>query len=659
MQAADRRDNAGRRVARRPFVSRPGRCSPRRKCPPPPACRLLLVACCIFLALLPSSHARAAQAQGDSDATVSATLLDPSVDAGETTQYRVTVDNGNADRPPNPPVVDGLTFTYLGPQQQYSFNAVNGRFTRHSTVTYNYSVQTTRSGHFTIPGLDVSVGGATLRTLPVALAVEDAGAPAATPPGQTTTAELLILKKTAYIGESFPAELRTYFGLNVNILAFAEEPILSGEGFSVQKFTPPRQGQTVLEGVRYRAAVYRTAVTGVKTGTLSVGPVDTMPTVQLQTTPGRRRHRGNSNGGIFGDDDDSPFNQFFGGSGLRMQPPQQIKVTAPPVKVEILPLPPGKPDGFSGGIGQFKLEAEAEPRRAQAGDPVTVRLILTGQGNFPRVNAPVLTDDKGLRTYPATAQFKADDDVGLSGTKTFEQVIIADGPRTSLPAYHFDYLDPATGKYVALDTAPIPVQIAGNAVPPPPAVSTAPATAATETPAATPTPTPRAAQDILYIRNDPGRAESRDAFLPIYRTRAFWLAQAVPLAALLLAGAFLVARARARNESARRQAALQRQQGELQRALRRETTSRRDFYTAATRLAQLRAAGGRPDDRLSAAEIVRTRTLDPQTASSVQDIFHRHDELAYSGGKIAEEPVPADERRTVLATLETLGKNGR
>ena len=71
------------------------------------------------------------------------------------------------------------------------------------------------------------------------------------------------------------------------------------------------------------------------------------------------------------------------------------------------------------------------------------------------------------------------------------------------------------------------------------------------------------------------------------------------------------------------------------------------------------AAAGRPDASPSAQEICRDRNLDSQTAESVEEIFRRHDELAYSGGPAAQEPVPPDERHGVLAVLETLGRNPR
>ena len=379
-----------------------------------------------------------------------------------------------------------------------------------------------------------------------------------------------------------------------------------------------------------------------------------MPIVQVPPPPAHHSH---SRRGVFGDDEDDDLLDRMMGSVMNLGPPQQIKLTAPAVSVDILPLPPGKPDDFSGGIGDFHLEAEATPRRAQAGDPVTVRLVLTGQGNFPRVNAPTLADATGLRTYPATSQFKADDDVGLSGTKTFEQVVVSGGPRDALPAYHFNYLDPATGKYVSLDTAPVAVKIEGSAAPAP-AASAAPALAAS-TPAPTPTLTPRPAQDILYIRNDPGPARRRADFLPLYRRPAFWWAQLLPLAALLGTAGLLGLRARGRNEMARQQADLRRQRGQLQRALRQETTNRRDFYTAAARLALIQTAETHGNERLSPVEIAQARGLDSRTADSVREIFHRYDELAYSGGQVAQEIIPSAERQSVLATLESLAKNGR
>ena len=613
--------------------------------------RLALLAClCAWLTLAGGSLLRAASA---GNATVTASLADPSVETGQPTEYRIDVVGGHADRPPPAPEVPGLSLAFAG--KSYSFQFDSNTLTKTDTTSYIYTVETTRDGRFVIPGQEVQVNGQTFRTAPVTLTVGDNGGGTGGAANRQVFVELLIPKKIAYLGESVPVEVRTYFAPGVPA-QLTPDLVLNGEGFSVAKFTPQKEvSAQAVDGVNYRVAASKSAVTGLRIGTLAVGPVEVDPIVQLPRPRPRRRTRSNDPLDLF-------FNNNFG--GMNLQPAQQIKLLADPVPVEIKPLPSqGRPADFTGAIGQFRLEAEAEPRKAQTGDPVTVHLVLSGKGNFDRVNAPGLSDEQGLRTYPATSRFKADDEVGLSGIKMFDQVVIADGPRTSLPGYRFNYFDPGTGKYVQVDTPPIPVRIEGGslATPTPAPALAAAQPAASATPRPTPTPAPRRAEDILYIRNDAGPLLARDAFRPVYRQRGFWLAQGGGLAALLGLGAVGFARTRARDEAVRRTAQRQRRQTELQRALQREETGRREFYDAATRLAQMRAAAasGQPDASPSVQEICRDRRLDPQAAGSVEAMFRRHDELAYSGGSAAQEPVPPDERHGVLAVLETLGRNPR
>ena len=193
----------------------------------------LALGLCWLLAVLP--QAAAAQAPSPADnAVVSAALVDPAVEVGETTQYQITVLGSLENEAPAVPVVDGLTFSYLGPFQQRSYGfGFNAPSTNGVRTIYVYSVRGSRPGTYTIPGQDVEVHGTTLRTLPVTLTVQDPGAPTPTPPGQKVFSELIIPKKTAYVGESFLAELRASFGPQVKVLQAAPEPILSGSGFSV------------------------------------------------------------------------------------------------------------------------------------------------------------------------------------------------------------------------------------------------------------------------------------------------------------------------------------------------------------------------------------------------------------------------------------------
>jgi hypothetical protein len=83
-----------------------------------------------------------------------------------------------------------------------------------------------------------------------------------------------------------------------------------------------------------------------------------------------------------------PFAQF----GER----RDIQISSDPVALEVKPLPPNAPPSFSGAIGSFTMATDAKPKSVQVGDPITVTTTISGRGNFDRVNAPLLEDDRWL-----------------------------------------------------------------------------------------------------------------------------------------------------------------------------------------------------------------------------------------------------------------------
>ena len=51
-----------------------------------------------------------------------------------------------------------------------------------------------------------------------------------------------------------------------------------------------------------------------------------------------------------------------------------------------LPVERSRPPDFSGAVGQFKFTAEGNPNRVKIGDPVTMKMKVTGSGNFDRMS---------------------------------------------------------------------------------------------------------------------------------------------------------------------------------------------------------------------------------------------------------------------------------
>ena len=560
---------------------------------------------------------------------VSAQLSSPATSVGAPVQLQIKVAGARSATQAPVVDVDGLRINYLGPSQNTSMRIENGSIVSETSVTYIYQVEPKRTGDFTIPAVSIPVDGRTLQTRPVGLKVESAGSRSANGEASVGVLEVVLPKKTAYVGEMVPVEIRLSVDAGVRWQPEAM-PTIPGEGFTKQKMPEPRQERGNRNGRDVDMLVFRTAITPGKAGKLTLGPVEIPYVAQIPRAQPRRPR--------------SFFDDIFGDSTFAAN--QRYRAHADAVELEVKPLPAaGRPENFSGAVGQFKFSAAGAPNRVKIGDPITMQLSVSGRGNFDRTEAPALRETAGWRSYPPAASFKADDDLGLSGTKTFSMAVIPEETKTAMPVFEFVYFDPAAEKYVALSSEPEKLVVEGG-VPPPAPVAAVRAEPETKAPA---TPESAAANDILGIRYDAGRG--RHSFEPLYSSRGFLLAQAVPLAGLL---ALLFIKLRRNDADAKRAAAWKREKVDLRAKLRGAGLSEQEFLEAAARVIQLDTAlaTGRPAESVDAAAARASRCLDPETAAGLERLFSARAELLYAGISGGSEQLSADERRDFLATLD-------
>jgi tetratricopeptide (TPR) repeat protein len=225
---------------------------------------------------------------------------------------------------------------------------------------------------------------------------------------------------------------------------------------------------------------------------------------------------------------------FFGGFFDTESRP--IQVQSAPVTLTVLPLPAeGRPPDFAGAVGQFTFQVSASPLDVAAGDPVTVRSVIDGEGTLDGIASPAVAAGDAFRTYPPQVGLTGDD----ARQRTFEQVVIPlrDGA-VVLPPPRFSYFDPAARAYRTIAPAPIALTVRPSAQ----------AHSAPEIVGAKPIAPPAAerpetlARDIVFIKDAPGTL--RPVGFRRYRTATFWLLQLVPVA--LFAAASTYARRRHR-----------------------------------------------------------------------------------------------------------------
>ena len=426
-------------------------------------------------------------------------------------------------------------------------------------------------------------------------------------------AELVVPKQSAYVGEVIPIEIRIYFDANVRVQTNGL-PTFTSEGFTVQKLTQPRQEQVEKNGRRYNFVSYKTSITPVKSGKLVLGPAE-LPYVAM--VPQRRKIQHPNMGGNMDDFfNDDMFNGMLGGYTQ-----EQLTVKSSTADLEVKPLPKvDQPGSFSGAVGQFSLTTEASPLKLNIGDPVTLKLKISGRGNFDQLSAPRMAEESGWRSYPPSNKFTADDDVGTSGSKVFEMAVIPDDKKTKLPAVEFSYFDPMTEKYVTLNADRLPITVEGQSAP----------SAAQPPSSSQPESTPEVAKnanDIHYLfTSHPHWGESFD---PIFSKPVFWKSQGVPLLALLTFIGFQVNRKKSKDLIAKQMAERRRQKIDLMKILQREDTDAATFYNTAARYIQIEAAShsDRNPASITPAEAIAMRPLDAATSEAVQSIFAAHEEL--------------------------------
>src|SRR5262249_49882482 len=142
--------------------------------------------------------------------------------------------------------------------------------------------------------------------------------------------------------------------------------------------------------------------------------------------------------------------------------PKEMTIASPSAALKVLSLPTeGRPNDFSGAVGDFQLSSEVSANRVAAGEPLTLRLRISGVGHFDPVDAAMFDHLDHWKTYPAKSSFTAKDEAGNKGEKVFEQPLIAATPgEQSIPPIEFSYFNPNTQHYERASTRPITVTVA-------------------------------------------------------------------------------------------------------------------------------------------------------------------------------------------------------
>ena len=333
-------------------------------------------------------------------ASFTASLDRDTITLGETATLSLKFEGGSPEQLPSSMTVSNLQLVLVGGPSHFDIN-INGN--RDSYDTFSYVVTPTQAGQFTIPALTANVGGKQLASQPLKLTVNKPGAPppaGANTDSQIAFARLALPKKEVYAGETITANLQLFYRQDAQL---ARDPQITGtpaDGFTVGKIAGGNQTLVQIGNAVFNVIPAKIALTANKTGALHVGPV-TISLVLLVPSNDRQS---------------DPFPGLFG--MFRSSVQKQFSVATDTLDLNSLPLPAANvPTNFNGVVGDFTMTVTAGPTNVTAGDPITVRVQISGRGAFDGVKLPDQSGWGDFKLFQPTAKFTPADQLELSGTR--------------------------------------------------------------------------------------------------------------------------------------------------------------------------------------------------------------------------------------------------
>ncbi len=137
-------------------------------------------------------------------------------------------------------------------------------------------------------------------------------------------------------------------------------------------------------------------------------------------------------------------------------------IESPPVAVDVRPLPPRAPAGFTGAVGRFSISAEMDAATGRVNEPVQLTVKVSGVGNFEALPDPAWPEFAGWRVIesPADATSQVVDG-RLTGSRTYGIVLVPEeAGELTIPEIPYVHFNPDRDEYVQAATARIVMPIA-------------------------------------------------------------------------------------------------------------------------------------------------------------------------------------------------------
>lgn len=335
------------------------------------------------------------------------------------------------------PEIDGLRVQYQGQRSETRI----ANFKHSTKVTHTYLLTPTKIGDFTIGPVTCKFKGGEKEISAQLRVIKPEDDKKAQRLSEILFSRISTDRAAPYVHEPFDLDLKVYIrdGIqidgNFSLRGGIPESGMEGD----LKWTITDREREEIDGVVFQVYTLHTTAK-----TLTAGTFHFRPEVQVSIIIPRQDRRS------YGFDDPF-FGDFLGRQEVR---PIVLDCNTLEVTVESVPIA-RRPDSFTGGVGVFDFDVEVGPAQVKAGEPITVKMRITGKGNLNQITPPVLEEHYDLKLYEVrTLPSKNPNEV------VFEQVVIPKSENvTEIPPLSFSYFNTQTADFRTLFKGPFPVTV--------------------------------------------------------------------------------------------------------------------------------------------------------------------------------------------------------
>ena len=297
-----------------------------------------------------------------------------------------------------PSAIEVIAGPYTSSQSSYQMT--NGHTSSSSSITYTYTLYATKNGTYTISPAKAVVHGKTITSPALKISVVGTAKPTASgapklhdydndddavrAAGSKVSGNDLFIKVSASkrrVREQEPVLL------SYKVYSLVELTQLNGKmpdlnGFHTQEVKLPTQKSFHLErlnGKNYKCVTWSQYVMYPQmSGELKI------PSIKFDGIVVQRNRSVD------------PFEAIFNGGSGYVELKKEIE--APGLTLQVDPLP-AHPENFSGGVGNFTISAQLNKKEAKTGEPLNLRIVVSGSGNLKLLKAPIVNFPKSFDKY--------------------------------------------------------------------------------------------------------------------------------------------------------------------------------------------------------------------------------------------------------------------